>query len=86
METFRSDVDLAPGTSVETGAFLEPGQGIPTVRCYRCGDLLTEQDLTIDRVTPARLGGRYHRDNIRPACGPCNFGSNRHLGRWEDEQ
>lgn len=85
METYRSDVDLMPGTSVQTGAFLPAGQGVPTVRCYRCGDLLTEAEMTIDRIIPGHLGGTYRRNNIRPACGVCNFGSTRHVGRWEDE-
>lgn len=50
-------------------------------RCYRCGLLLCDAPdscnrgcakLTVDRVTPAVMGGRYKRDNIRPACGACN--------------
>ena len=42
------------------------------VRCYRCGCLLSEQTLTVDRVKPGARGGRYTRDNIRPACMRCN--------------
>lgn len=57
-------------------------------RCYRCGiflinpddvSLLSEADmgptirfLTVDRIIPGCRGGRYVRENIRPACGPCN--------------
>lgn len=44
----------------------------PTCRCYRCGDLLTITTLTVDRIVPGCLGGTYRRNNIRPACGPCN--------------
>lgn len=28
--------------------------------------------LTVDRIVPGCKGGRYTRDNIQPACGPCN--------------
>lgn len=28
--------------------------------------------LTIDRIIPGCYGGTYRRNNIRPACGPCN--------------
>lgn len=42
------------------------------VRCYRCGVLLGERELTVDRIVPGALGGTYRRNNIRPACGPCN--------------
>jgi hypothetical protein len=53
-------------------------------RCYRCGVLLYNPDappllvpgralpLTIDRIIPGCHGGTYRRNNIRPACGPCN--------------
>jgi hypothetical protein len=41
-------------------------------RCYRCGQLLTVNTVTVDRIVPGCKGGRYVRHNIRPACGPCN--------------
>lgn len=41
-------------------------------RCYRCGTLLTVDTVTVDRIKPGCKGGTYRRDNIRPACGPCN--------------
>lgn len=47
------------------------GQG--TVRCFRCGCLLTIFTLTIDRIKPGRRGGKYVRNNIRPACSQCNI-------------
>lgn len=34
--------------------------------------LKTYRALTVDRIIPGCKGGRYTRDNIRPACGPCN--------------
>jgi len=48
------------------------GDGTPACRCYRCGVLLTVETLTVDRIIPGALGGRYVRNNIRPACAPCN--------------
>jgi hypothetical protein len=44
----------------------------PTCRCYRCGCLLTVDTVTVDRIIPGCKGGKYRRDNIRPACGRCN--------------
>lgn len=43
-----------------------------TCRCYRCGTLLGFKSLTVDRIVPGCRGGRYTRNNIRPACAPCN--------------
>lgn len=43
-----------------------------TCRCYRCGVLLTIETMTVDRIVPGKNGGGYRRNNIRPACGPCN--------------
>lgn len=45
----------------------------PACRCYRCGFLLTGETLTVDRIIPGCMGGTYRRNNIRPACGPCNI-------------
>jgi hypothetical protein len=50
----------------------ESNQGPGTCRCYRCGWLLTESTVTVDRVVPGAKGGRYVRTNIRPACAGCN--------------
>lgn len=65
----------------------ETGEPVPTVRCYRCGHLLTDQGvgpsrpMTLDRIFPGVLGGLYgtvrrdkkeRRTNLRPACDPCN--------------
>lgn len=46
------------------------GPGI--CRCYRCGFPLSVDTVTVDRIVPGCRGGTYRRDNIRPACGPCN--------------
>ena len=61
----------------------ESNIGPSTVRCFRCGTALTEwgevvpghgltERMTVDRIIPARDGGRYTRGNIRPACSFCN--------------
>lgn len=88
VETYRANVDLilvewafggvSLDTFVVTVAELRtfPGvvsaEAVPACRCYRCGALLTAETLTVDRIIPGCKGGTYRRDNIRPACGPCN--------------
>jgi hypothetical protein len=57
---------------------LPDGTGV--VLCYRCDvPLLQDEDpeapgqsLTVDRIIPGCMGGRYVRGNIRPACRNCN--------------
>lgn len=68
VETFRADVDLGDFGLVKVML----GFGRPACRCYRCGRLLTVDTVTADRVIPGCQGGTYRRNNIRPACGPCN--------------
>ena len=55
----------------------------PTCRCYRCGDLLHDETVTVDRIVPGCHGGRYVRTNIRPACGMCNSETGGPLRRRE---
>lgn len=50
----------------------ESDQGEGTCRCYRCGNVLTDLTVTVDRIVPGCEGGRYVRNNIRPACLRCN--------------
>ena len=50
----------------------ESDVGSGTCRCYRCGRVLTVETVTVDRITPGARGGRYVRNNIRPACAGCN--------------
>lgn len=54
---------------------------VPTCRCYRCGELLTVDTVTVDRIIPGCHGGTYRRDNIRPACGKCNSSTGAPLRR-----
>ncbi len=87
VETYRSDVQFLRVTwpdgevSTHTTAWVTVGdfasiaravEAVATCRCYRCGDLLTAETVTVDRIIPGCKGGTYRRDNIRPACGPCN--------------
>lgn len=51
---------------------VESAVEVPTARCYRCGELLHEGTITVDRIKPGIHGGTYHRNNIRPACGKDN--------------
>jgi 5-methylcytosine-specific restriction endonuclease McrA len=41
-------------------------------RCYRCGTLLGDDNITVDRIVPGAKGGTYRRTNIRPCCARCN--------------
>lgn len=74
VETYRADVDVpdfeVEGYPLTVGVAL--GLGAPACRCYRCGCLLTIDTVTVDRIIPGCYGGTYRRNNIRPACGPCN--------------
>ena len=54
---------------------------LPACRCYRCGALLTAATVTPDRRIPGCMGGTYHRNNLRPACGPCNYSTGAKLSR-----
>lgn len=69
VRVFRSSVDPSQPPVVEQ---VPLGEGEPACRCYRCGCLLTVDTVTVDRRVPGCKGGTYRRDNIRPACGPCN--------------
>ncbi len=42
------------------------------VTCYLCAVPMLLDDLTSDRIVPGVAGGTYRRENLRPACGPCN--------------
>lgn len=85
VETFRADVEVSVGRSTDGSVFdvqeynprLDTVSGYtsgpePACRCYRCGKLLIFDTVTVDRIVPGCKGGRYHRNNIRPACGDCN--------------
>lgn len=50
----------------------EFGDGI-TAPCVFCGCNLTIETLTVDHhPIPACRGGTWAKNNIRPACAPCN--------------
>lgn len=61
-----------------------------TVRCYvetcqmilvNTGSWRAANYMTVDRIKPGAEGGRYTRDNIRPACGHCNSETGQQLGQ-----
>lgn len=83
--SFDLDVDakLAEVTAQwyrDHGVHVTSVEVLPAVRCYRCGTVLTEDSLTIDRITPGAEGGTYTDANIRPACGTCNSATGGALG------
>lgn len=41
--------------------------------CHYCGIALTQGTRTRDHVVPRALGGPTKRDNLVPACSPCNW-------------
>lgn len=51
------------------------GDGNQATCCFEgCTTLLNFDTITVDRYPiPGAMGGKYTRDNIRPACGPHNF-------------
>lgn len=80
---FDVDVKLADNTAQwyrDHGCYVTSVEILPTVRCYRCGGVLTEDRLTIDRIKPGVDGGSYADENIRPACGCCNSSTGALLG------
>lgn len=56
-------------------ATFSPELGPDKVVCEEdgCTEILTYETMTVDRILPGALGGRYTRDNIRPMCEPCNI-------------
>lgn len=49
------------------------GNGVTALCSFGCGTLVDIVTLTVDRFPiPGVHGGTYRRENIRPACGPCN--------------
>lgn len=80
VEHYRADVDVLVGEAGEIIAQtpITDGRGQlygdawrRACRCYRCGELLTVDTVSPDRRIPGCEGGTYARDNIRPACDPC---------------
>jgi 5-methylcytosine-specific restriction endonuclease McrA len=66
-----SSADRAARRAYLLRAF-QSNKGAGTCRCYRCGRILSEDTLTVDRIVPGCRGGTYARKNIRPACAYCN--------------
>jgi 5-methylcytosine-specific restriction endonuclease McrA len=47
------------------------------VRCTYCPTFLTYASVQADRIIP---GGSYRRENVTPACGPCNINRSNKTG------
>jgi 5-methylcytosine-specific restriction endonuclease McrA len=43
-----------------------------TCNCVYCGEILDYATIEVDRLKAGADGGGYTRDNIVPACKPCN--------------
>ena len=75
VSTWRADVDVLVVELFHGPVFVPVPIGsvgaLPACRCYRCGRLLTEATVTVDRVVPGCRGGTYRRENIRPSCQAC---------------
>jgi hypothetical protein len=87
LETYRADVDLRLMHDPTVATLdltsgrpvcqllwvpVQRGEGVPAARCFHCGDLLTFETITTDRIIPGCFGGTYRRNNIRPACAKHN--------------
>jgi hypothetical protein len=70
LKAYASNVDFTRTTYTDLWGYRV--EHLPTCRCYRCGELLTFDTVTVDRIIPGCKGGKYVRNNIRPACGDCN--------------
>jgi hypothetical protein len=51
----------------------------------KCGYVLDFETVTVDRLGPGYLGGRYVRNNVVPACGSCNSLHGNWL-RWDPDR
>jgi 5-methylcytosine-specific restriction endonuclease McrA len=71
---YPTNVDMAKSwvDAEPDGEIVSEVELLPACRCYRCGVLLHEGTVTVDRIIPGVEGGTYRRTNIRPACGDCN--------------
>jgi 5-methylcytosine-specific restriction endonuclease McrA len=56
-------------------------------RCIYCGEMGSEETLTIDHVVPVSRGGRTDVNNVLPACHPCNtLKRDRSLQEWFNDE
>lgn len=55
------------------------GDGI-VAPCHFCRRMQTFETISPDRIIPGCEGGTYRRDNIRPACQPCQSSTGGKLG------
>jgi len=41
-------------------------------RCFYCGRQIAPYEATVDHYIPRALGGSNRKENLKPACRPCN--------------
>jgi len=72
LTTYAADTKVRIRFGVVVPCEPDHPEAVPACRCYRCGTLVTREQLVADRIVPGRLGGTYARTNIRPSCKPCS--------------
>lgn len=40
--------------------------------CHYCGEKVSEENVTLDHLTPQQKGGRHTKDNLKTSCLACN--------------
>lgn len=77
VQAFRADADLFvvstdPPVAIPVLAYSEGS--VPACRCYRCGALMSADEVYEDEVVRSEHGGGTSspaRPNVRPVCGRC---------------
>lgn len=57
------------------------GDGTSVPCAFACGTRVTLETIWVDRIVPGCYGGTYRRENIRPACEPCQLAEGGRLGQ-----
>lgn len=52
--------------------FSVPLRGQRMCECFYCKAKLDIKTMTLDRIVPGCMGGKYEVENLRPACFKCN--------------
>lgn len=91
METYASDVPgfvrcyrcgtLLYNEDDQPAGFLRAREENPEYIAPWWGVMGPVRSLTIDRIIPGTKGGKYVRNNIRPACGSCNSSTGSKLAK-----
>jgi hypothetical protein len=78
LETYAANTKVRPRFGVFVPCPTDYPEARDSCRCYRCGELLVYETVTVDRIVPGCVktkrypkGGTYCRENIRPSCSDC---------------